>query len=165
MGRWRTSRRVPFVAFALQIMLVWTAGARGPVARVSTAGAAREGTVKIARNVIVLIADGGGYNHVDAASIYESGTTRTRVYEAFPYRYAASTYSADGIGYDTEAAWADFEWRKSHTTDSAAAATALSTGYKTHNGSIGVDVHGYPLVHLVEHAKALGKSSGVVTSV
>jgi alkaline phosphatase len=49
-------------------------------------------------------------------------------------------------------------------TDSAAAATAWSTGQKTYNGAISVDVNKNPLQVLGEQAKAAGKSTGLVTT-
>jgi alkaline phosphatase len=51
-----------------------------------------------------------------------------------------------------------------YVTDSAAAATALSTGHKTYNGAIGVDVDKKPLLTLMERAKKLGKKTGLVVT-
>jgi alkaline phosphatase len=50
-------------------------------------------------------------------------------------------------------------------TDSAASATALSTGIKTRNGRIGMDPEGDPLETILEIAKARGKAVGLVTNV
>ena len=49
-------------------------------------------------------------------------------------------------------------------TDSAAAATAFSTGVKTFNGAIGVDVDGNPVGTLLEDARRAGKATGLVTT-
>jgi len=49
-------------------------------------------------------------------------------------------------------------------TDSAAAATAWSTGQKTYNGAISVDMNKNPLQVLGEQAKAAGKATGLVTT-
>jgi alkaline phosphatase len=49
-------------------------------------------------------------------------------------------------------------------TDSAAAATAWSTGQKTYNGAISVDVNKNPLDVLGARAKAAGKATGLVTT-
>ncbi len=130
------------------------------------------------KNVIILISDGWGYNHIDATSYYQYGRAGTQVYEKFPTSIAMSTYeverATDGspvvYGYDTELAWGDFDWVDYHsepnkTTDSASAATAMSTGVKTYNGYIGMDIDGNPLTHIVEYAEDLGKATGVVTSV
>lgn len=118
-----------------------------------------------AKNVIVMISDGMGYNQLDAASLYQYGSTGKQLYEHFPFKYAMSTYSADGWGYDTNLAWAGFDYVKSHATDSAAAATAMSTGVKTYNAAIGLDADGNPVEHVLERAEELGKATGVVTSV
>ncbi len=119
---------------------------------------------ELAKNVIILIADGCGYNHVDAASLYEYGATEVQLYEGFPVRLGMSTYAHEGE-YDWTLAWSDFDHVKSGYTDSAAAATAMSTGVKTDSGMIGMDASGNPLVHFMDLAEDLQKSTGVVTSV
>src|SRR3989339_856574 len=93
-----------------------------------------------AKNVIIMISDGCGYNHVDAASIYQYGKTGAQPYEQFPVKLAMSTY-LDGQSYDPEKAWSDFKYvsKSKNCTDSAAAATAMSTGVKTFDGAIGLD--------------------------
>ena len=49
-------------------------------------------------------------------------------------------------------------------TDSAASATAWSTGVKSYNGAIGVDVYKKPHVTLLEMAKANGLATGNVST-
>jgi len=127
--------------------------------------------VTTAKNIIILISDGMGYNHVDAASLYQYGTTGTQVYEDFPVTLGMSTYMA-GQSYDTEYAWTYFKYvsyttgeKYTRYTDSAAAATAMSTGIKTYKGSVGLDLDANPVTHLIEKAEKAGKSTGVVTSV
>ena len=56
------------------------------------------------RHIIVMIADGCGYNHVDAASLYQYGHSGAQIYEHFPVKLAMSTYPYGG-GYDSTAAW------------------------------------------------------------
>ena len=53
---------------------------------------------------------------------------------------------------------------KQAVTDSAAAATAFSTGVKTFNGAIGVDAQGSPVRTLLEDARRAGKATGLVTT-
>ena len=137
---------------------------------VSPAAAGRKKPV--AKNIIVMIADGRGYSHVQAASYYEYGRDARQVYNRFPVRYAMSTYEAYyegdpcyGRGYDPVMAWSEFDWVKTCYTDSASSATVMSTGVKTYNGAIGVDLDQQPLVHALEVAEQKGKSTGVVTSV
>ena len=116
------------------------------------------------RNVIVMIGDGAGYNQGEAASDYLYGAPGGQVYAGFPVRYGVSTFPHGG-SYDPALAWASFDYVASGATDSAAAATAMSTGAKTGLGAIGVDPNGASLTHLVERAEARGKATGVVTSV
>jgi len=121
------------------------------------------------KNMILLIADGWGYNQI-AATNYWHGVS-SQVYEEFPLRYAMSTFSwstlqEDPNGYDPAQAWADFMNVLLRATDSAAAATAMSTGVKAEDGQVSVDpLTGAALLTIVQRAEQLGKATGVVTSV
>lgn len=117
------------------------------------------------KNIILMISDGCGFNHIVVASLFEHGKTGVQIYEQFPVRYAMSTYPATGIGYDPSLAWSDFDYVRQKPTDSGAAATAMATGTKTYNSAIGVDVNKVRLKNIVEMAEALGKATGVITSV
>jgi alkaline phosphatase len=123
------------------------------------------------KNVIFMIADGCGYGQIAATDLYESGSTGVQSYEDFPVRAAMSTGSLNTGGYDPAAADSIFNSVMSRAmtprkpTDSAAAATALSTGVKTLNGELGMNPAGLPLENIVERFEKLGKSTGVVTSV
>jgi alkaline phosphatase len=130
----------------------------------------------IAENVIVMIADGWGFNHDLAGSYYQEGAAERRVWNRFPADLAMSTYMdyrpgddfydpCYGWGYDPAAAWADFDYVTDCYTDSAAAATAMSTGVKTYNGAIGVDMDEKSVPHVLELAEDMGKATGVITSV
>jgi alkaline phosphatase len=116
------------------------------------------------KNVIIMISDGWGVNQIDATSMYQYGKTGGQVYEGFPCKTSMSTYMYDG-DYDPDQAWADFDYVKAGATDSAAAATTMSTGVKTYSGAIGVDVNEEDLKHALEYAEELGKATGVVSSV
>ena len=87
------------------------------------------------KNIILMIADGCGYNHIACADCYENGVCNSQHYEQTFTPLALSTYPADG-GYDPAENWATFSAQKEKPTDSAAAGTALSTGVKTYNGRI-----------------------------
>jgi len=115
-------------------------------------------------NIIVMICDGWGYNHIDATSYYQYGATGTQIYQDFPVSYALSTYMWGGE-YNPSRAWSDFFYVTSGYTDSAASATAISTGVKTYNGAVGMDINNGPVQHILERAEDLGKATGVVTSV
>jgi alkaline phosphatase len=116
------------------------------------------------RNIILIIVDGGGFNHIDAADYYSNGKKGSRLFKKFPVKLAVTTYPAGG-SYKPEKVAEDFNYVKSGYTDSAAAATALATGIKTSNGSIGVDIQGNKLENIVERCEKLGMSTGIVTTV
>lgn len=117
-----------------------------------------------AKNIIIMIIDGCGFNQIAATDLYQFGHLDRQVYEQFPVKAAVSTFSIDG-NYDARLAWANFNYVKDNSTDSAAAATALATGHKTTNTMLGMDRDKKPLRNLVEAAHAQGKSSGVITTV
>ncbi|AQT67435.1 Alkaline phosphatase 3 precursor [Anaerohalosphaera lusitana] len=120
------------------------------------------------KNIIIMIADGCGFNHVDTASYYQYGHKGRQVYEQFPFKIAMSTYAA-GQTYEPEQAWKYFNYVEgggyARCTDSAAAATAMSTGTKTYKGAIGVDLDRFDLANILEAAEKSGRATGVVTSV
>ena len=128
-----------------------------------------------ARNVILMIDDGAGYNHHLAGSLYDKGQPGAEAYNAFPVQVAVATYSygdvpvngCEGgvVGYDPALAWSQFWYVLGDPTDSAAAATAMATGVKTYDSAIGVDCGRHAEANIVEIVESLGKSSGVVTSV
>ena len=127
--------------------------------------AASGGSAKpAAKNIIVMISDGLGYNHLKAASYYEYGKDARQIYNRFPVQRAMSTYSSS-CSYDPAQAWGSFEYVKSCYTDSAAAATAMATGVKTYDAGIGVDASGNTVANGLELAEQKGKATGVITSV
>ena len=147
------------------------------------AGCSVLGGDPVPTNVVILIGDGMGYNQVDLTSLYERGRGHWQVavdpaplsvrpvagppvqaYEDFPVALPVATYSVDG-SYDPTRAWSDFDYRTHDPTDSAAAATAMSTGVKTYDSGVGVDPAGAELEQLPDRAAARGRGTGVVTSV
>jgi len=139
-----------------------------PVLPVLVAGApAAPPNGHTAHNVILMIADGAGFNHVEASRMYQFGNAGAQVYTQFPHQYAVSTYPYDTAGYDA-GYWSrlDFGYPKLNPTDSAAAGTALATGVKTRIGMIGMAPDWVSeLENTVERAELNGKATGVVTSV
>ncbi|MGO1948390.1 MAG: alkaline phosphatase [Mycobacteriaceae bacterium] len=135
------------------------------------------------KNIIYMVGDGMGYNHVAATNLYESGQTRhqvegepgdvapveggeaAQVYEGDEWNQRGMSTYQDGNSYDPERAWADHDYVSEDFTDSAAAGTAMATGSKTTNGMIGVDTDGETLNNTSEQAIANDKSAGVVSSV
>ncbi len=112
-----------------------------------------------------MISDGAGYNHILATDYYQYGETGKQVYQSFPVKHFMSTYSLNADGYDSELAWNDTLYIDRKWTDSAASATALSTGYKTKNGYLGLDADQNDLLHFSEFIKKKGKKLGTVTTV
>ncbi|MBN2460154.1 MAG: alkaline phosphatase [Candidatus Cloacimonetes bacterium] len=131
----------------------------------STAGCLYCQNVKSPRNIILMISDGCGYNQIEITDLYQHGFTGSQSYESFPVRLAVSTYPADTPGYDPARIWSDFHAAEEYWTDSAAAATALATGYKTRNGFLGKSPEGMDFLNITEVAENCKKSTGVVTSV
>jgi len=132
-------------------------------------------TVKEApKNIIIMIADGMGINHIIATNIYQYGNFSSQKYQSFPISIYASTYLCKNIndndedwdqGYNSFKAWDDFDYVKQNPTGSAAAATAMATGKKTYKKSIGMGLNKQPLYNISELAKDINKASGVITSV
>jgi alkaline phosphatase len=120
-----------------------------------------------AKNVILMISDGLGYNTIKATDYF---TGSTAVYESFPVRYAVSTYSAGlpekpAADYNTVLAWGLPGYLKFRPTDSASAATAMATGVKNYDGVLNISTTGQQLKTITEIANDFQKSSGVVTNV
>ena len=120
------------------------------------------------KNIIILIGDGMGYNHVKAGNYYKSGADSTASFQQFPIQYAMSTYNGTASQeYRSDSAWLSFDWvaTSGRYTDSAPAATALSTGKKSYDGAIGVDMEFNNLEHFMTFAESKSKATGVVSSV
>lgn len=107
-----------------------------------------------AKNAIFFIGDGMGMAQLTAGRLYNVGTLGSMNYERFEFTGASKTYSSDN-----------------YTTDSAAAATALASGVKTYNGSIGMSDAKWEsegksrrLQTLTELALKSGKSVGIITT-
>ena len=94
-------------------------------------------------NIILFIGDGMGVGHITAGKIALGNLNLER----FSVVGLVTTDSANRL-----------------VTESAAATTALATGYKTNNRAISVSVDKAPLKTLFEYAKEKGKSIGVVVT-
>ena len=102
-----------------------------------------------AKNIILFIGDGMGFEQVKAAGMVATGRPGTLSFENFPFRGSVNTGNAVG-----------------EVTDSAAAATAMGTGVKVGNGVISMAFpgDGSPLETALERFQASGKSTGLVTT-
>jgi alkaline phosphatase len=128
------------------------------------------------KNIIILISDGWGMNHIKATNYWHGVPNAS--FQNFPVQYFMSTYqgtqanpmanpplSGFGTGYNSTKAWTDATFVNKDFTDSAPAATTMASGVKSANSAIGVDVFAQNVELITERANALGKSSGVVTTV
>ena len=102
-----------------------------------------EGNVEI-KNIILLIGDGMGTEHIKAGSLVKDGGLYL---ETLPNRVLVETRS-----------------NNQETTDSSAAATAIATGVRINNGSVGVTPDGEELRTIVDIASELGKLTGIITT-
>ena len=102
------------------------------------------------KNIILIIGDGMGLQHIDAGMLYDGITYNftnwpmVRV-NTYPIEDASGTLSED-------------------PTDSAASATAMATGVLTANGRLGNDFANNQLPTIMDLAKTMGKATGVVTT-
>jgi alkaline phosphatase len=103
------------------------------------------------KNIIMVIADGMGPAYTTAYRFNDNPNTKIIEPTIFDKTLVglSSTHPASISGF---------------VTDSAAAATALSTGVKTYNGAIGIDVHKSPVQTVLEFAKLQSKKTGVVVT-
>lgn len=95
------------------------------------------------KNIILFIGDGMGVAQVFAGITVNEGLN----IEQMPYIGFNKTQSADN-----------------YVTDSAAGGTAISTGVRTYNGAIGLDVNGQKLTTILEYSEMNGKATGLVST-
>ena len=111
--------------------------------------------VKEAKNYIILIGDGMGFNQTLLFDQYPNQTEETLAYSDhenlfygyyFPYQGQSRTNSLSGV------------------TDSAAGGTALATGYKTINRYVGKDQNGENIQSLTELAGSMKMATAVMST-
>jgi len=112
--------------------------------------------IEPANNYIMMIGDGMGVNQTKLFDVYNVPTSGTYDFSDgedifygyyFPYEGRSRTWNVLG-----------------QITDSAAGGTALSTGYKTTNGTVGLNWYGKPIKNLSELAVELGMSVAVMST-
>ncbi|MDO5706888.1 MAG: alkaline phosphatase [Paracoccus sp. (in: a-proteobacteria)] len=144
------------------------------------------GQAATVKNVIMMISDGASWGTWDMASYWEHGAKGQQIYDNFDVKLGMVTTPLNTSSrpthdntplpaYDWRKAWdttptgngsfAGYDYIKQDVTDSAAAATALATGEKTYNNAIDYDNFGEPLRFISQDFKAMGRSTGVVSSV
>ena len=109
------------------------------------AGAAAQPANDEVRNIIYMIGDGMGLSHVSMMKI-EKGYAPT-AFDRAQNVALIKTYSANN-----------------RVTDSAAAGTALATGSKTNNGTLGLDAEGNRLESMIARATRDGMATGLVVT-
>ena len=106
-----------------------------------------------AKNVILLIGDGMGDSEITLARNYEKGAGGFFAgLDALPLTGQYTTYALQKNG------------KPNYVTDSAASATGWSTGTKTYNGALGIDVKGVAQKTILELAIAQGRATGDITT-
>ena len=106
-----------------------------------------------ARNVIFILGDGMGHQEITAARNYLKGANGR--FEGLDELTASGAYTTFAVGPDG---------KRQYVTDSAASATGWSTGTKTYNGALSVDIEGKPHENLLEMAKNAGMRTGNVST-
>jgi alkaline phosphatase len=139
---WRRAAQAAFVIAAFALL--------GACANVQTVGEGQRSATP--KNIIILFGDGA------AATQWELGRYTSHVLRNRPYVITDVVFRAGTLGLlSTHSA-------DSAVTDSAAAATALSTGFKTNNSMIGMRPDLQPATTVMEAARARGKRIGLVTT-
>src|SRR4051794_10227823 len=106
-----------------------------------------------AHNVILLIGDGMGDSEIALARDYEKGAGGFfDGIDALPLTGSYTTYALKKDG------------KPDYVTDSAASGTAWSTGTKTYNGSLGINISDEQQKTILELAKAQGFATGDITT-
>jgi alkaline phosphatase len=118
------------------------------------------------KNVIIMVGDGMGYNQIESGSLYRHGEARKQLYWTTFQHTPVTTFSTNNEeGYPVDKVWKDFKYLLRVPTDSAAAATAISTGVKCPNARIAMSKEGEKLPHMLLEAEAMGKATGVLSTV
>src|SRR5829696_8706814 len=104
------------------------------------------------KNIIILYGDGA------AATQWELGRYTSQALRRKPFAVTDIVFKQGALGVLT------VHSADSFVTDSAAAATAMSTGYKTNNDMVAVRPDGTRVRTVMEAAKAQGKRIGLVTT-
>jgi alkaline phosphatase len=102
---------------------------------------------KAVNNIILMIGDGMGLTHINAARFHAVGPDGFLHIDRMPVVGLIRTHAADKL-----------------ITDSASSATAYATGVKTNNRMISVTPSGERLYTVLEGARDRGKSTGLIAT-
>lgn len=135
-----------------------------------------------AKNVILFIGDGMGFNSDHLGAYYRFGELNSQVYQKFPVVLGSATFNVhkhqNGVaewnpdtdfGYVPEEFWKGPKggtWRHTNTdvTDSASSATALNTGQKTVTQRLNYDCNEKPIENFADKNYKAGRSVGIATT-
>lgn len=147
--------RAHMVAGAAGELLNYHFATKGPnvdidATAIPTSPVAKTFTFQKATSAILLIGDGMGFNHIN----YTLDSNMLDEFVAFnlPGQTTCTTISQSVLD------------GKTTYTDSAAAATALATGYKTYNGYLGMDASKVDRQNVRELAHEVGARTAVITT-
>ncbi|MGY1643526.1 alkaline phosphatase [Geodermatophilus sp. SYSU D00703] len=130
-------------------MLAACTGGVGDPSGTDTGPTTPDRPVEPPRSVVLVVGDGMGAAHREAARLDQEGPAGRLAMDALPVA-GEQTTAPDDPGTDV--------------TDSAAAATAWATGVRTRNGAISVGPAGEPLTPLGVEAAGAGLATGLVTT-
>lgn len=98
-------------------------------------------------SIILMIGDGMGPEQVELARLVEVGSNGSLTMQQLMWNASMATFNIIGA-----------------ITDSAAAGTAMATGYKTTYGRLGLLPNGAIVENIVEFSQSLNKSTGLVST-
>ncbi|WP_323704717.1 alkaline phosphatase [Mammaliicoccus sp. Dog046] len=110
------------------------------------------GNTKNPKNIIFMVGDGMGPSYNSAYRHFADNPDTQEIEETAFDQYLKGQQKTDPKD------------AKENVTDSAAGATAFSTGVKTYNGAISVDTNKKKVKSVLEQAKENGKSTGLVAT-
>lgn len=110
------------------------------------------GNTKNPKNVIFMVGDGMGPSYNSAYRYFKDNPNTKEMEKTAFDHYLVGTQRTNP------------DDPKENITDSAAGATAFSSGHKTYNGAIGVTPDQKPVETVLERAKSQGKSTGLVST-
>lgn len=141
-----------FDALARKWLVALFAGAALVLAGCSSTGASPAKTVQPPKNIIIMFADGA------AATQWDFGRYSSKVLRQQPFVTTDVVFKEGALGALITSS------SNAYATDSAAAGSAMSTGFKVNIGALSVTPDGKPVPTAMELAKGKGKRIGLVTT-
>jgi alkaline phosphatase len=141
MRYWDRTRTLPVSVAALLWLVAW-----------GLAGLSSATAVEPPRNIIIMFADGA------APTQWDFGRYSSQVLRQQPFVTTDVVFRQGAVGLLTTSPF------DAYVTDSAAAASAMSTGFKVKNGAISITPDGASPRTVMAAAKAAGKRVGLVTT-